>query len=90
MKKRINAYFEGRVQGVGFRFTTIRIAEDLKVCGWVKNLPDGRVEVAAEAQEEDLKEFLSQIQEHFSRYIRDVDIEWSSATGEFPDFGVKF
>jgi len=75
---------------VGFRFTAEDIARDLEVCGWVKNLRDGRVEVVAEAEENNLKEFLSKIYEYFSRYIQDVDIDWQEAAGEFKDFGIKF
>ena len=90
MKKRIHVYYTGRVQGVGFRFTAEDIARDLEVCGWVKNLRDGRVEVVAEAEENNLKEFLSKIYEYFSRYIQDVDIDWQEAAGEFKDFGIKF
>ena len=56
MKKRLHIYYTGRVQGVGFRFTTEDIASELGVCGWVKNLGDGRVEVVVEAEEELLKE----------------------------------
>jgi acylphosphatase len=90
MKKLIHVYYTGRVQGVGFRFTAEDIARDLKVCGWVKNLRDGRVELAAEAEENKLKELLSKIYEYFSRYIQDVDIDWQEAAGEFKDFGIKF
>jgi acylphosphatase len=90
MKKRLHAYFEGRVQGVGFRFTAIEVAREIKVCGWVENLDDGRVEVVAEAEEESLKNFLQDISERFSRYIRDTQVEWLDANGEFRDFTVKF
>ena len=90
MKKRIHAYFSGKVQGVGFRFTVLRIAEDLKICGWVKNSVNLRVEILAEAEEGDLREFLTQIQEHFTRHILDVDLDWLDSTNEFQDFGVKF
>lgn len=90
MKKRIHAYYTGRVQGVGFRFSTEDIARRLEVYGWVKNLRDGRVELVAEAEEKNLKEFLSKIHQYFSRYIQDVDIDWQEATGEFKDFGIKF
>jgi len=90
MKKQIHAYFSGRVQGVGFRFTVIEIARNLQVTGWVKNLKDSRVELVAEAKEESLHKFLSQINEYFSLYIRDTRINWQQATGEFSDFTVKF
>ncbi|MGE5197070.1 MAG: acylphosphatase [Deltaproteobacteria bacterium] len=90
MDKRIHAYFNGHVQGVGFRFTAVHIARETKISGWVRNLDDGRVEIVAEGRDEDLKNFLSGIQSRFSRYVRDVDAEWTDATGEFSDFGVRF
>lgn len=90
MKKRVHVYYTGIVQGVGFRFTTESIASSLDVTGWVKNLADERVEVIAEADEAVLKEFLERIFDSFSRYIRDVEMDWLEATGEFKDFGIKF
>jgi acylphosphatase len=90
MKKQLHVYFDGRVQGVGFRFTAIEIAREIRVCGWVKNMDDGRVEVVAEAEEESVKDFLHEISQCFSRYIRDTNVEWLDATGEFKDFTVKF
>jgi acylphosphatase len=75
---------------VGFRFTAEDVANDLGITGWVKNLRDGRVEVVAEAGEEVLKDFLGKINQYFSRYIQDVDIQWQPATGEFKDFGISF
>lgn len=90
MVKRLHAYYSGTVQGVGFRFTAESIAKDLGVCGWVKNLRDGRVEIAAEAEEDTLKDFLGRIEQSFSRYIRDTDIKWLDATGEFSEFRIAF
>jgi acylphosphatase len=90
MKKQVHAYYNGRVQGVGFRFMAEDLARDLGITGWVKNLRDGRVEITAEAEEEILKDFLSRIDQYFSRYIRDADIRWSEATGGFSDFGIDF
>jgi len=90
MKKQVHAYYSGGVQGIGFRFTAERLAQELGVTGWVSNLSDGRVELRAEANEDALKDFLAQINDIFSRYIRDVKVSWESATGEFKDFGVRF
>ena len=90
MKKQAHVYYSGRVQGVGFRFTAQRIAEELGVCGWVCNLDDDRVEISAEASEDKLNDFLAQISSAFSRYIKDTKVIWEPATGEFRDFGVKF
>lgn len=90
MKKQVHVYYTGRVQGVGFRFTAEDIARDLEVCGWVRNLRDGRVEVIAEAEEEVLKDFLAKLNQYFSRYIQDVDVDWKEATGQFKDFGIEF
>jgi len=47
----------GRVQGVGFRYFALKVAEELRVTGFVRNLPDGSVEVVAEAAESVLAQF---------------------------------
>jgi acylphosphatase len=88
MKKQLHAYFGGTVQGVGFRFTARQIADDLGVCGWVKNLRDGKVEIMAEADEKALQDFLDRINGYFGRYINDTDVSWSPASGEFKDFEI--
>jgi len=55
-------FYSGYVQGVGFRYTVRRIASGYEVTGWVKNLPDGRVEVQAMAEErQELEEFLDAV-----------------------------
>jgi len=56
---RVGARFliSGRVQGVGFRWFAMKRAAELDIGGWVANLPDGRVEVAAEGRLEALAEF---------------------------------
>jgi acylphosphatase len=90
MKKQVHIFYTGRVQGVGFRFTTEDIANALGVCGWVRNLCDGRVEVLAEAQEEVLKEFLCRISNYFGGYIQKVDTTWQEVTQGFRDFRIRF
>ena len=57
-----HVFYEGRVQGVGFRYTVKSLASEYEVSGWVRNLPDGRVELQALATEEDeLAAFLQEI-----------------------------
>ncbi|MCB1208156.1 MAG: acylphosphatase [Verrucomicrobiales bacterium] len=56
-------FYTGRVQGVGFRFSTKQIASGFDIAGWVKNLPDGRVELWAQSADADeLEAFLEDIQ----------------------------
>ncbi|MBN2097688.1 MAG: acylphosphatase [Candidatus Omnitrophica bacterium] len=90
LTKRLQIYYNGRVQGVGFRFTAERIALELGLVGWVKNLADGRVELVCEGKEEKLQKILSRMDEQFSNYIRRKDIQWLSASGEFDDFEIRF
>jgi acylphosphatase len=88
MLKQVHVYYSGRVQGVGFRFTSVDLAESLGITGWVRNLSDKRVEILAEAEEESLKNFLDRIKDGFSAYIRDIQIDWKPATGEFSGFTI--
>lgn len=90
MVRRVEALYSGQVQGVGFRLSVERLAVDLNIRGWVKNLSDGRVRVVGEAEEEALKNFLERIKRSFSVYISDIDLQWFVPTGEFPDFQIRF
>ncbi|MGA3172739.1 MAG: acylphosphatase [Chthoniobacteraceae bacterium] len=56
-----HVFYEGRVQGVGFRYTTRRIAAGFDVTGWVRNLPDGRVELLAAGELSEVADFLTAI-----------------------------
>lgn len=66
-------YFDGRVQGVGFRYKAMYLARSLDLTGWVKNLYDGRVEMEIQGEEETIDCFLSRLQE--DHYISITDIE---------------
>ena len=56
---RAHAFISGVVQGVGYRFTTQRLASQLGLCGWVRNLPDGRVEAVLEGDRETVERLLN-------------------------------
>jgi acylphosphatase len=80
---RYTMHFSGHVQGVGFRYTTRRIAERFAVSGYVKNLPDGRVELVAEGQKAQLDAFLQELRESMAPVIHDSTIDEGPANGEF-------
>ena len=88
--QQLHIYYAGRVQGVGFRFTTQHIAIDLGLVGWVRNLRDGRVEVIAEGKIADLDRLLERLEGNFGSFIREKTIERSPATGSLNSFEVKF
>ncbi len=56
-------FYEGRVQGVGFRYATKREAMGFDVSGWVRNLPDGRVELQVMGEPDEVAEFLVAVRE---------------------------
>src|SRR5207253_1963303 len=58
-----HVFFEGRVQGVGFRWTVKNLARGYDVTGWVKNLPDGRVEMQASGETGEVDAFIEAIGE---------------------------
>ncbi len=83
-------FYSGRVQGVGFRFTVQRAATDLDLRGWVKNLPDGRVEILAQGDREKITRLCQTLERHFQGYIKDKNIDFVPAQGDYPDFGIAF
>jgi len=91
VKKRVQVYYSGRVQGVGFRFTAERIANQLELVGWVKNLEDGGVELVCEGEEPVVSELLDKIKNGIMKsYIRNTRVSWNEATGEFNSFEIRF
>lgn len=69
--------FEGRVQGVGFRYTTKDLARGFEVCGWVKNLPDGTVELQVMGEADEVEAFIKEIAEEsaVAHHIRSLRAE---------------
>ncbi len=84
------AQIKGRVQGVGFRFWTVDVAESLGVNGWVRNCWDGSVEVEAEGAREVLEEFLKRLREGPSlAHVRDVEAEWGERAARYREFTIS-
>lgn len=89
MQQRRSCYFSGRVQGVGFRYTAHNIALQHNVGGYVRNLPDGRVEMVVEGPDSEIDEVLSSLQDRLNCFIRHVDQDIQPATGEFNQFYIR-
>ncbi len=88
-KRRLQATIEGRVQGVSFRYYTARRAKELKLHGWVRNRPDGTVEVEAEGDQEALRELLNFLHRGSpSARVENVDARWAEYQGELAPFTV--
>lgn len=88
--KKVQVIYSGRVQGVGFRFTAIHLAKEFNATGWVRNLPNGDVEVVAEADNKSLTQFLNSLEDRMSGYIQAKDISWSESKNEFSAFDIRY
>ncbi len=86
---RATVTFSGTVQGVGFRYTVRNLARNHTVEGYVRNLPDGRVELIAEGEPAEIDAFIAAIEQEMSGYIRDRQRRTSPATGEFGGFSIR-
>ncbi len=86
-----HVYVSGYVQGVGFRYSAVRKANNLGVCGWVRNLRDGRVELHIEGDEADVNEMVEWCS-HGPRgaTVSDVETETCSPSGHYLNFDVRF
>lgn len=82
--------YTGRVQGVGFRFTTQRIALRYELAGYVKNLGTGQVEMFAQGHPEDVADCLRDISESFAAYIRDAEINDTPINSNYVEFTIAF
>jgi acylphosphatase len=82
--------FDGDVQGVGFRYTAYRVAADYEVTGYVRNLPDGRVECLIEGEADEIDRFLVALSQRMGDYIRRATQQTAPATGGYRSFTVAF
>lgn len=91
MKVRAHIYIYGRVQGVFFRSTTKEWADELGVTGWVRNLPDGRVEAVIEGDKEKVSELIDLMKKGPPlAIVEKIDVKWEKYKGEYKLFIVKY
>ena len=93
MKEKIRAHIlvSGIVQGVFFRANTAEKARELSLLGWVKNLPDGRVEAVFEGEKEKIEEIIDWLKSHpgMSK-VEKVEVDWQEARGDFENFEIRY
>ncbi len=71
----LECWFEGRVQGVGFRVQSLAVARGFEVSGTVRNLADGRVYLLAEGAEGEVRAFLDELESEMEHYIRGKEVK---------------
>ena len=87
---RVRLRIEGRVQGVFFRTSTLEEATRLGLTGWVRNCPDGSVEVVAEGERKKIDDLVGWC--HHGppgAHVRDVRLQWEDFQNEFQDFRIR-
>jgi acylphosphatase len=87
--ERRTVWYSGHVQGVGFRYTSRAVAVGFDVSGYVRNLPDGRVQLVAEGEPRELNAFLLEIRDQLGGYIRSEQSDSQAASGEFSGFDIR-
>ena len=90
MLSRAHVYFSGKVQGVFFRANTERKARELGINGWVRNLPDGRVEAVFEGEKSAVEELIEwcRNKQPYAR-VTDTETVWEEPKGE-TGFGIRY
>ena len=86
---RIKCWFEGHVQGVGFRYQTLSLAKGYEVTGYVKNLVDGRVYLYIEGEEAEVNDFQKEVARELEDYIRTSEISSEIGPRTAKNFRIK-
>ncbi len=83
-----HVFYSGNVQGVGFRYTALNVAQRYAVAGSVRNLPDGRVELIAEGEEAEVDRFLDALRRQMCSYIEKEEVHEERPHG-FTEFRIE-
>jgi acylphosphatase len=88
---RAHIFVTGKVQGVYYRQTTMEAARAHRVFGWVRNLPDGRVEAVLEGEESGVNKVMDWCRKGPpNAKVEKVDTKFENYTGEFSDFAISY
>lgn len=91
MKTRIHVFVSGRVQGVFFRSAAKHYADRYKVKGWIRNLPDGKVEAVFEGEKKDVEKMIEFCKHGpTSARVTTLNVTSEKYTGEFDSFKMKY
>jgi acylphosphatase len=87
----IHAFADGRVQGVNFRNYVQRKAYELALTGYVRNLPDDKVEIMAQGSQENLEKLIAYMKSNPGiSLVTDLDVDWEEPKGKFNGFRIRF
>ncbi|HEX4869171.1 MAG TPA: acylphosphatase [Moraxellaceae bacterium] len=90
MKQELHLFITGRVQGVSYRANAAGMAQRLGLCGWVRNLADGRVELLAQGEEKPLRSLLAWAhQGPANARVEHVEAHWAEPGQNLADFSVR-
>ena len=89
--KRIHIYLSGIVQGVSFRHYTVVKAKELGLKGLVRNISDGRVEIASEGNSDSIDKMIAWCRKGpIGAYVENLDIQWEEFKNEFSSFQITY
>jgi acylphosphatase len=87
---KVHGFVSGRVQGVFFRYFTKDTADKYGLTGWVRNIPDGRVEFVGEGPRGVLDDFVKAVNRGpVSAHVSNIELEWEKFTGEYDSFQIR-
>ncbi|MEW6740482.1 MAG: acylphosphatase [Nitrospirota bacterium] len=91
MKTKAHLYISGRVQGVYYRAFTQEVADSLGLKGWVRNLPDRRVEAVFEGERELIEEAILKCKQGPPyANVTNIDVTWENQPEGFSDFSIRY
>lgn len=82
-------FYTGRVQGVGFRYSVKQLAAGYEVLGWVRNLPDGRVELWLQGEADEVAAMEQAVLEsHLGGFVKETEVKEAKADGKLRGFDI--